>query len=454
MNPTIVPLRTTEKSRTAILFIHGYSGHTTETWGAFPNFLLGHVPLQGWDAYAFGYPTNLTPDVLRGIWSASPDLETLAAKLQTELDMDPLQRYERVVFVAHSMGGLVVQKAMLAEEVADRCHAILLFGTPSGGLRKAWLVRLLKRQFRDMSPKSAFISQLRHGWKEAFESDRDFVFVAAAGDRDEFVPRQSSLDPFPQDVRAVVSGDHLGIVKPLDPDHASVRLVTGTLTKGALDTGPLQSARLAVEQGEFRSAIEKFEGRADTLDDAALVQYAIALDRMDRRQEAIHVLRKHGRSSTDAMGTLAGRLKRRWTVDREAADAKDALKLYRQAYEQSMESSDYAQAFYQAINVGALSLLYDRDQSGAKKWARLALRHCDDDEKTRGRPDIWRTATRGEAHLVLGDLDASNACYRCAVEMRPEPWQILSMMDQAMEIAEAMYEEAAEDRLFDIFQGH
>ena len=451
-NPTLTPYRQSQDNQAAVLFIHGYSGHATETWGEFPNHFQQETALDGWDVYALGYPTSLIPDVWRGIWSADPGLETLADRLRTELNISPLAGYDRVVLITHSMGGLVAQKALLEAKVADQCHALFMFGTPSGGLRKAWLVRVLKRQFRDMSPGSDFISALRQDWDSAYSSDRPFHLVVAAGDRDEFVARSSSLDPFPENVQSVISGNHLSIVKPGSPNHSSVRLLVHTLTHDSLPSGPLESARLAVEQGEFQDAISQFQGVGDKLDDDALVQYAIALDKLDRRDESIKVLKERGRSGTDAMGTLAGRLKRRWKQQREKADAEEALDLYDDAYALAKKANDHAQAYYHAINVAFFQCCYKEDSSEAARWAIRALQHCEGDDSMGRRSRMWRAATRGEAQLLLGKENEALRAYQEAVEAQPEPWEALSMLEQAMDIADALYEEDTQDQIIDVFQ--
>lgn len=50
---------------------------------------------------------------IRGVWSADPDLSILAVHLKTRLGIAPLVEYRHLAIVAHSMGGLVVQRAML-----------------------------------------------------------------------------------------------------------------------------------------------------------------------------------------------------------------------------------------------------------------------------------------------------------------------------------------------------
>ncbi len=450
----MLPFRQTEQNETAIIHIHGFSGHTTETWGSFPAFLLGHSPLEDWDVYALGYPTGLTPDLLRHIWKADANLTTLAKKLRTQLQTSPLKQYGQFVLMAHSMGGLVAQRTVLHKGISNRCQGLFMFGTPSRGLKKAWLVRFFKRQFEDMSPNSSFIRGLRTDWNSSFGGSPPFHLVVAAGDQDEFVPRSSSLEPFPDDVQAVTTGGHLDIVKPFRPTHTSVRLVIDALTGATLPKGPLNSACLAVEQGKFHRAVRQFGNKAlSELDPSDRVQYALALDRIGNRTEAVEMLRKSDPADPDVLGTLAGRLKRRWKTEGEVDDAGEALSLYQQAFEQSEADENHAQAYYHAINIAFFQRLHKENANEAERWAREALVHCDRDEEDSPGQNLWRAATRGEAHLQLRNVEDAVSEYRAAVITLPEPRQVLSIMGQAMDLAEELYNEQIQNRLLSVFRG-
>ena len=88
---------------------------------------MGHVHpdigkderLDEWDIFSIGYSSRLAVDV--PIWTADPRLDICALGFQTKLTHPPLEDYKAVALVAHSMGGLVVQRAMLDnEEVRGR----------------------------------------------------------------------------------------------------------------------------------------------------------------------------------------------------------------------------------------------------------------------------------------------------------------------------------------------
>jgi pimeloyl-ACP methyl ester carboxylesterase len=450
--PQLIEHKANDKNQAAILFIHGFSGDAVATWGEFPGLLSAEPGLQGWDIWSLGYPTRLRLDLV-GLWSADPPLVSLADLLRTHAQDGRLARYQALALVAHSMGGLIVQRALVDDPTfAGGIDQVILFGTPSAGLAKAGLLRRLKRQFRDMDRDGEFIADLRSRWISTFGKRRPFKFLAIAGDQDEFVPRESSIDPFPMEQRSVVPGNHLQIVKPRDATDLSVKIVVKRLLGKAAPAGPWESARLAVESRRFQRAIDLMKARAGELDDPAAIQLAIALDSTGSREEAIQLLENRGRRGTDAMGTLAGRYKRRWIVDHRDVDAEKAMKLYREGYDEA-KGQDPAQAFYHGINIAFMELGWHRNRRAAEQWAETSLQHCKVAEAQEGTPDIWRMATEGEASLLLGRTNPALEAYRAAVKAARENWQIDSMYQQANLVVLLVGNKALGERLDAIFRG-
>ena len=192
---TLNTIRNLPDYERAVVFLHGFSGNRDDTWDRLPG-LLGAV-VADWHIYTLGYATTFRPDFL-GVWSADPDIPTLATMLKTQASLDPLRRYRSLAVVAHSMGGLVVQRALVDDPgLANRADKVILFGTPSAGLRKAsWLV-FWKRQLKNMAIGSEFITTLRKDWAARFEPEPGFGLMVIAGEQDQFVPPKSSLGPFP-----------------------------------------------------------------------------------------------------------------------------------------------------------------------------------------------------------------------------------------------------------------
>jgi pimeloyl-ACP methyl ester carboxylesterase len=435
--PTLVPHRQGQGVRAAIVFMHGFGGDAVQTWGNFPALLKNEDRLKNWDIYSLGYSTSLAFDIA-GIWAADPEIITLGGLLDTQTQVAPLDGYQALALVAHSMGGLMLQRALLSSAaLRARVSHVVLYGTPSGGLEKASPFHFWKRQIRDMAKDGEFVTTLRREWGATVGGSPAFRFVTVAGDRDEFVPRTSSLDPFPEACRRVVYGNHLEIVKPENADHLGYRLLCKVLNDEAVDAGPVDSAALAVESRDFQKAIDMLWPHRAELDDRGMVMLALALDAKGRRDDAIELLSTGKRTGTDPLGVLAGRLKRRWLAERRRADAEQALTLYRDALAQSETKNDVDQAYYHGINCAFMELAYGSDASAARELATKVLGYCARSKKD----DVWRHATEGEAHLYLGDRDACLAAYRCAREKNPEPWQLASLYQQAVRAADLMGED-------------
>ena len=168
-----------------------------------------------------------------------------------------------------------------------------------------------------MAEGGKFITDLRQRWSGKFTNrPSPFKFCAVAGDQDEFVPRRSSLGPFQEAIPHqcfVIPGDHLSLVKPEAAEHLALQLVLKTIIGEAAAAGPGNAARVALEAREFHETIRLLEPNHDQLDRPALVQLALAYEGIGRQADAIHLLERN-LSTTDAMGVLAGRLKRRWWV--------------------------------------------------------------------------------------------------------------------------------------------
>lgn len=421
-----------DNMKNAIVFVHGFGGDPSTTWGSFPDFLKATQILDGWDIYSLGYSSKLAPD-FRGMWSGNPSIEIIANYLYTRAYVGDLEQYKALVFIAHSMGGLAVQRALLDhEDLLKRTTHVFLFGTPSNGLQKAGWFKWFKRQVEDMVADGAFVRKLRGDWRTMWPKEPPPRFWAIAGDSDEFVPASTSLGPFLLEQRLVVPGNHLEIVKPKQKEDLSVQVVVRGIQGDAAPAGPWNTARVALQMLDFREAVDTLEAHADELDDVHLIQLSIALEGLGDSDKALAVLERAGRRGTDARGVLAGRLKRRWITEGRALDYNQALELYTSAYKEAAGNNDHAQAFYHGINVCFLLSAGSGEETAISEMASQVLKHCDQAPK-----DFWCLGTEGEAKLYLRKTEDALTAYRNAVSVipEPEPWQLRSMHSQACQLA-------------------
>ena len=447
-----------DRNDTAIVFVHGFTGDVEKTWRRIPEFLRDNPGLNKWDLLGVGYQSNRRFD-LTGLWSSDARLEEIAIMLHSRPE---LGRYRRLAFVAHSMGGLVVQRSLVSyEDLRNRTSHVIMFGTPSDGLAKARFASFWKRQIQNMEANGPFIKALREKWTALrLDFSPPFALVVVAGETDQFVPPESSLGPFSQSVGRVIPGNHLTMLDADSPNAPCVQIILQTL--GGAPEGPLNSARVAIEKGDFQDIIHRLWQSRDLnpdklptdLDDYGAVQLAIALEKTGDTAAAVAVLRSHKPQGTDVLGVLAGRLKRRWWLTSSAVDLADARRLYQEAYDQSVAKNppDHDQAYYHGINLAYLAVAAERAFAIARPTASKVLEHVAQASDP-GRKQ-WRPATEGDALMILERTDEAIAKHREAALQELKPWEATSMEEQALRVADLCgMSEANRDKLADAYEG-
>jgi tetratricopeptide (TPR) repeat protein/pimeloyl-ACP methyl ester carboxylesterase len=249
-------------SPTLILFIHGVFGDTIGTWKrpgnpGLPDYLV-QLPefSQGHDTFAFGYAS----DLLR---SGSFSIPEAAKALKRDWDFFQFEKYDRVVIVAHSMGGLVAVEALSTfTDMRAKVPLLVTFATPYSGSQVALLgTKLLENQgLVDMLPMdkgNGFITSLTNRWKELKEKDKSTPVIKCAYETVRIpgigviVPPSSSsgLCDGPADA---IAENHLGIVKPADRSHPSIKVLVNALrrlpsTKNDSPSQKTSSRRILIE---------------------------------------------------------------------------------------------------------------------------------------------------------------------------------------------------------------
>ncbi|HXZ14603.1 MAG TPA: tetratricopeptide repeat-containing protein [Roseiarcus sp.] len=441
--PSIRPIRTSAGNRDVIILVHGFTGDGLRTWADLSGRIANNQQLATWDCWTLTYATSWLPDVT-GIWTSDADLAIVARHLRAHVNIGQLSSYQSFVLIAHSMGGLVVQKALVDDKaLAGRTSAVILFGTPSGGLVKARSIWFWKRQLADMAKAGPFILDLRRAWSGRFGAKAPFTFLAVAGERDQFVPPESSIGPFPDEEQAVVSGDHVSMLAPRGDDFEVETLVAHRIAAGNPGSELGDPLARAIERGEFKTIVADLyedddklrqQEKLKKLDRKARVKLAIALDALGRREEAYDVLAASQDLDSDALGVMAGRLKRRWLLSRRQADAEDAVAHYTKGYELATAANNPTQIYYHGVNLAFLALMFDGDKALARRRAQEVLDVCRGCE-ARGEGDEWLQATIGEANLQIGDQAAAFAAYKRFVAAGNDPWKVCSTYLNARHIA-------------------
>ncbi|MEC8483507.1 MAG: alpha/beta fold hydrolase, partial [Pseudomonadota bacterium] len=123
-----------EGAPTLLVFVHGFVGNGTDTWTneettAYWPAIVSKDPLfDRADILVYDYPSSFI--------SQNITINELAKRMEIELRSSGvnIQAYEEVLFVAHSMGGLVVRQYLLANpDIANHVKGLFLFATPMKG---------------------------------------------------------------------------------------------------------------------------------------------------------------------------------------------------------------------------------------------------------------------------------------------------------------------------------
>lgn len=129
-------------SQTLIVFVHGLTGGSDtwrrETGPEWPQILAKDPLFSGADVYVAEYHSAL--------WGTGPTPPAIASALAAKLRATNVNasKYQSIVFVAHSLGGIIAREAILRDAVLQRnVKALYLFAVPSEGSSIANLGALL-----------------------------------------------------------------------------------------------------------------------------------------------------------------------------------------------------------------------------------------------------------------------------------------------------------------------
>jgi pimeloyl-ACP methyl ester carboxylesterase len=246
------------RPETAIVFVHGWGGSAAGTWAEFPSAVRAMPEAATADAFFLNYPSRVV-----SVASAGRDCQAFLEDLlrapatqlvnpslpREEAARPPDWRYARVVLVGHSMGAVVIRRALLNLDRADPLKRLtpseaasirLLFfapahlGAPSlakfvasglgldmlpGASLVGQLVTLYFRSLQDLKENSTALAQLlkdneaarvRRAANNATDTDLHARVVHARGDK---VVVQDRFDE-DWDERSIAGRNHRSACKP------------------------------------------------------------------------------------------------------------------------------------------------------------------------------------------------------------------------------------------------
>lgn len=226
--------------RLAVVFVHGVLSSGEKCWmassGAYwPSLLSDEVSLARVGVYVFSYETSL--------FSGSYRLGDVVDALKEFMRLDGLFDCRGIVFVAHSMGGIIARKLLVerASDFADRALGLFLVASPSVGSSYANYLAPLARLIGHSQ-----VDVLRFSQQNAWLMDLDKEFANLKENRlpsivgkelieDKFILlpgliRKQVVEPFAAakyfgEAIKIPESNHFTIAKPTTADALQHRLL-------------------------------------------------------------------------------------------------------------------------------------------------------------------------------------------------------------------------------------
>lgn len=417
LNEPVTKFRETENSNSAILFVHGFSGDAENTFSEAPKLLMANEEINGWDMFPLGYSGNVVPEMGKNIWACASDIKRNSDFLLTSIK-NKFSKYKRIAIVAHDLGGIVAQQALLEleKEDLDRISHVLFFGTPSNGLPEIELKNFFTygNDEKELKVGSPYMRNLRNRWDGKFQNKYPFTFKTIAATKDEFVPISSSLEPFTKEYHEIIEGSHFSIVQIKNEDDDGYRAIFSTLTNQSFLNKFSNKEEINIAMGEYNEVINSLLPKVEELDGKGLERLVYALEATGREAEAMKILKAHpaAKDNSNLLGIMGGRYKRQYLKTFLEEDLRMAFKHYSDALKISEGKKDYSQEYYHAINLAFLSLMKG-EKGDMTVFADQAYKATEKDPF----PSLWKIATIAEAFLYKGDFKKAKENYEKAAAM-------------------------------------
>ena len=190
-----------------LVMVHGFSG-SEDTWRRWLDLLQTDEELACVNVYTFSYETGYAPE--------EPGLDELGGSLREALS-GLAASGDALFLVAHSMGGLVIKKAILRDLAAPsflpQVRQVIFIASPHSGIRRpfAFFAGMKGQQVKELRHPN--VRRLRRQWSEATEAlPYPVSFCAVIGTKDGLVPRYSAKGGL-DDVLALPK-DHITVKEP------------------------------------------------------------------------------------------------------------------------------------------------------------------------------------------------------------------------------------------------
>lgn len=244
-----------DNAQVDLIFVHGLGGSSLKTWSwqrdpvnFWPAWLKDEITLPDLRVFTFGYTANiLGPDNSMSILDFAKDLLN---RIQGYHDDEVPIGHRPIVFVAHSMGGLVVKKAYIIGrhdthygEMLAQVRGIMFLSTPHRGSASASTLKTLlsatlgkdKTYISELKNNSTSIEDLNEQFRGACEH-LQLVSIyetkptkIATGIKRTIVDKDSGRLDYPKEISSPLHADHHTVCKFESTTDQNYIVVVGLL---------------------------------------------------------------------------------------------------------------------------------------------------------------------------------------------------------------------------------
>ncbi|KAJ8131152.1 hypothetical protein O1611_g2472 [Lasiodiplodia mahajangana] len=251
-----------------VILVHGLGGASRRTWSKYGNpdlfwpakFLPVESGIKEARILTFGYNSNFRPGSGKNTMTILDFAKDLLNDMKYAMDEDSqtdggdLRLGERpIIFIVHSMGGLIVKEACIQgqndpayTEIIKSVSSIIFLSTPHRGTNLAEALNRILRATFVTSPMQ-FIAELAAGSQTLEKLNEGFRHIAPklqvvsfyetrptsiAGTQVLVLDKDSSILGYPGEISRPLYADHHGVCKfegPNDPTYVAVRNVLKSL---------------------------------------------------------------------------------------------------------------------------------------------------------------------------------------------------------------------------------
>ncbi len=427
----------------AIIFVHGFSGEAWKTFGKIPDFLAEDERMEGWDMFPFGFSENVDPKLGKEVFASISDIDRVSENLSAAIKYK-FGKYKRIAIIAHSLGGLVAQRSILNLNSVhrDRLSHVILFGTPSNGVTNNVFKKIWKNKIEDLIQDKPYIKKLRQDWSKEFNDNYPFTFKTVFATRDDYVSKESALDPFKKEYWVNINGNHSSMVDVTSKDNDGYELVLNTLTDNPFFNKYTNSEEINIALGEYDEVVRKLRPALDYLNSDGLEKLIYAMECSGLREEAIEILETHKLAKKDGemLYILGGLFKNEYLNNTNPEDGLASYNCFKKALRIAKKENDIEQIYLNAINLAFLNILLEKDKRDMKTYAKSALEYTNKDRSNK----VLKMATVGEANIYLNNLSEARKHYLSASK-KANIREKISIHDQAYTAYLALFNEKPND---------